>query len=233
MQTFKLSLKRRGSGKAARREFDDGHLLGVVYGQGVDTTSVVGERKVINKVLDEAGTSHIIELTVDDDAPLNVLVKDLDHDPVTNNIRHFDLHAVRKGEKIDVEVPVELVGEAPAAKVGMVVHQLIDSLEVRTDPAHIPEKFAVDISRLSDVGDTIHVSDIQLDDNVELDEDLLQQPIVKIDEVVELQVEDETPEADAADVEAEHGAEEGEEGEGGEEAAPEPAGEPDDKSKQA
>jgi len=213
MQNFKLSLKRRTSGKAARREFGEQDLLGVVYGQGLKTTPLVGERKSVSKVLDEAGTSHIIQLVVDDQPPLNVLVKDLDHDPVTNTLRHFDLHAVKKGEKIDVEVPVELVGEAPAAKLGLVVHQLIDALEVRTDPAHIPEKFEINISGLSEVGDTIHVSDLSVDQNVELDEDLLQQPIVKIDEIHELKVEDETAEAEAADVEAEHGAE-GEEGEG-------------------
>lgn len=214
MQTYKLSLKRRSSGKTARKEFSEADLLGVVYGHGVETTPVVGDRKTVAKVLDEAGTSHIIELTVDDQSPLNVLVKDLDHDPVSNNLRHFDLHAVKKGDKIDVVVPVVLIGEAPAAKLGLAVHQLIDELEVRTDPANIPEQFEVDINHLTEVGDTIHVSDLRVDDTVELSEDLLQQPIVKIDEIHELKVEDETAETSVEDVEAEHGSEEEGEEEG-------------------
>ena len=216
MQSFKLNLKRRQTGKAGRRTLAEHDLRGVVYGHGLETMPVSGEARLINKVLDAAGTSHIIELIVDDGQPLNVLVKDLDHDPVTNELRHFDLHAVKKGEKIDVEVPVVLVGEAPAAKLGLVVHQLIDKLEVRTDPAHIPESFEIDVSGLTEVDDAIHVSDIRLPEGVELDENLLEQPIVKVDEVLELVVED-TSEVDVADVDAEHGGEsdavEGEEGE--------------------
>lgn len=222
MQSFKLNLKRRQTGKAGRRTLDERDLRGVVYGHGLETMPVSGEARLINKVLDAAGTSHIIELTVDEGQPMNVLVKELDHDPVTNELRHFDLHAVKKGEKIDVEVPVVLVGEAPAAKLGLVVHQLIDKLEVRTDPAHIPESFEIDISALTEVDDAVHVSDIRLPEGVELDENLLEQPIVKVDEVLELVVED-TSEVDVADVDAEHGGDaevvEGEEGEAAGEAA--------------
>lgn len=216
MQTFKLNLRRREVGKTAKKNLSPHDLRGVVYGHGIDTTPVVGEWQAVSRILLEAGTSHIIELTVDSGQPLNVLLKDTDHDPVSNRLRHFDLHAVKKGEKVDVEVPVVLVGEAPAAKLGLVVHQLIDTLEVRTDPAHIPEAFDIDISGLKEVNDTIHVSDISLGEHVEIDEGLLEQPIVKVDELQELVVEDETPEVEAADVEAEHGgeAEEGEEASG-------------------
>lgn len=214
MQTFKLNLRRREVGKVAKKTLTPQDLRGVVYGHGIDTTPVMGEWQAVSRILEEAGTSHIIELTVDEDQPMNVLLKDTDHDPISNRLRHFDLHAVKKGEKIDVEVPVHLVGEAPAAKLGLVVHQLIDTLEVRTDPSHIPESFDIDISGLAEVNDTIHVSDITLDEHVEIDDGLLEQPIVKVDEVEELVVEDLTAETSAEDVKSEHGGDQEETAEG-------------------
>lgn len=218
MQTFKLNLQRRQTGKDGRRGLSPNDIRGVVYGHGIETIPLLGDYQSVQRTLDEAGTSHIIELTVEDKS-YNVLVKELDFEPVSKRLRHFDLHAVRKGEKIDVVVPVVLVGEAPAAKLGLVVHQMIDELEVRTDPAHIPESFEIDISQLTQVDDTIHVSDIKLPEGVELEENLREQPIVKVDPIQELVVED-TTEASVEDVEAEHGAEDGDVAEGAEGEAP-------------
>jgi len=208
MQTYKLSLKRRQTGKAARKTVSDREIMGVVYGQGLETTPLVGDYRTVKKILDQAGTSRIIKLDIDGGEPIDVLVKDLDHEPVSNVLRHFDLLALKKGEKIDVEIPVVLIGEAPAAKLGHVVHQLIDNLEVRTTPDNIPESIEVDISNLNEVGDTIHVNDLKFEGDLEIEEGWLEQPIVKIDEVRELEVEDTTEEVSADDVPSEHGEEE-------------------------
>lgn len=107
-------------------------------------------------------------------------------------------------------MPFELTGDAPAAKVGFLVHQLLDEVEVTTLPASLPESLPVDISALSEVGDTIYVSDLKLPDGVEVEPELLEQPIVKIDAPREEEPEpevEETP-ADAADVPSDHGSDE-------------------------
>lgn len=221
MKTLSLELSKRTTGKAGRKDRTAADLYGVVYGPGLEPMPVSGNYQTVSKLLREAGTSHIIKLTVDESEPLEVLVKELDHEPISNNIRHFDLLALKKGEKINVEVPIELVGESPATKLGNVVHQLIDSLEIHTTPDKIPESFTVDISGLSEVGDTVHVSDLDMDEDIEIEEGWLEQPIVKIDEVRELEVEDTTAEEVSADeVPSERGAdEEGEEAEGEEKSA--------------
>lgn len=215
MQSFKLSLKRRPTGKTGRRQLDANAIQGVVYGPGIEAVPLVGDYQTVQRTLKQAGTSHIIQLDIDEADRLDVLVKELDHEPVSNRLRHFDLLALKKGEKINVEVPIVLVGESPAAKLGNVVHQLLDSLEVHTTPDNIPESFTVDISGLSEVGDTVHVSDLDIDQAVEIEAGLLEQPIVKIDEVRELEVEDVAEEVAADEIPADHG----EEGDGQEEAA--------------
>ncbi|HEX9679589.1 MAG TPA: 50S ribosomal protein L25 [Candidatus Saccharimonadales bacterium] len=220
MQTYHLNLRRRRTGRAGKKELSDTDVRGVVYGHGMESVPLVGDYQTVIKVLDQAGTSHIIKLDIDNAEAIDVLVKDLDHEPVSNQLRHFDLMALKKGEKIDVEVPVVLTGEAPAVKLGHVVHQLINELEVRTLPANIPESFEVDISGLSEIGDTVHVSDLTIDSEVEIDEGLLEQPIVKVDEVREFVEEDIAEELSADDVPSERGEEEGDaEAKDGEESA--------------
>src|SRR5690606_10755140 len=155
--------------------------IGVVYGHGVDSIPVEGDWQTVNKLLHEAGTSHILKLVIDDGKPVEALLKDIDFDPVTNQMRHFDLYVIKKGEKIHAEVPIELSGDAPAARTGLLIHQLLDEIEVVTLPASLPESFIVDISHLTEVGDTVHVSDLTLPEGVEVDEDMLEQPIVKVD----------------------------------------------------
>lgn len=209
-----MNLKRRATGKLGRRELSTGQIRGVVYGHGIESVPLVGDYQTVTKVLDEAGTSHIIKLKIDDGEAMDVLVKDLDHEPISNQLRHFDLLALKKGEKINVEVPVILTGESPAVKLGHIVHQLIDSLEIQTTPDKIPESFAVNVANLNEVGDTIYVRDLDLDEDFEIDEGWLEQPIVKIDEVRELEVEDTTAEVSADEIPSERGVDEAEPGDG-------------------
>lgn len=209
MQTYKLTLKSRESGKKAAVEMRNKNAIGVVYGHGIDTVAVEGDWMTVNKLLQNAGTSHIIQLSIDDGETRDALLKDIDFDPVTNQMRHFDLYVVKKGEKIHAEVPIELEGDAPAAKVGLLIHQLIGEIEVETLPAHLPESFKIDISELKEVGDTIYVNDISLPEGVEVDEDMLQQPIIKVDAPREEEPEPEVEEpVDAGEVPSEHGGDE-------------------------
>lgn len=207
MQSYSLTVKKREIVKIPRHREDVSELLGVVYGPGIETTPVVADAKIAKKIFTDAGTSHIIQLHIDNNSPIDVLLKDSDIHPVSKQIRHFDLYAVKKGARIDVEIPVVLVGEAPAAKLGHVVHQLIDTVEVRTEPAHIPESIQVDISNLNEVGDSITFSQLNISQHVELDPDMVEQAVVKIDAVEELVVEDQTAEVSVEDVASEHGVE--------------------------
>jgi large subunit ribosomal protein L25 len=209
MQLHKLLLQTREATKKARDQRTENEVFGVVYGHGLESTSVMGNQREVTKLINSAGTSQVIDLKIGDQKSLEVLLKAVDYDPVTNQLRHFDFYAIKKGEKIEADVPVRLIGEAPAARLGNIVHQLIDTIEVRCLPSQLPEAFEVDINDLNEVGDTIHVSDIKIEEEIEIDEDLLQQPIVKVDAPREIEEEPEVEEElSAEDVESEHGAKE-------------------------
>jgi large subunit ribosomal protein L25 len=208
MQQISLNVKSREASKAARRNRSDGEIFGVIYGHGIDPTPVLGVAGIVRKTLKTAGTNHVIAVTIDDNQPVEALVKARDYEPVSNDLRHFDLYVVKKGEKVDVEIPVVLVGEAPAAKLGLVVNQFIEVIDIRTVPSKIPESIEVDVSGLAELGDHIMLSDITLDEAIEVDEELLEQAIVRIDEIEELVVEDENADVSPDDVTSEQGSEE-------------------------
>lgn len=211
MQAYKLNLKSRQPGKRAAAEVERNNAIGVVYGHGVeDSVPVEGDWQTVYSLLRDAGTSHIIQLVIDDQPMRQVLLKAIDFDPVSNQMRHFDLYAVKADEKITAEVPIIVTGDSPAARIGLLVHQLLDEIEVSTLPASLPESFEVDISTLEEVGDTIYVSDLNLPEGVEVEEEMKEQPIIKVDAPREEEPEPETEAepADAADVPSEHGAEE-------------------------
>jgi large subunit ribosomal protein L25 len=168
MQSYSLKVSKRPSTKIARRQRTNREIFGVVYGSGIEPIPVVGVSSEVNKTLIAAGTSRIIKLSIDDETKIDVLLKDSSNNPVTNELRHFDLLAVKKGEKINVEIPIILVGESPATKLGHVIHQLMDSVEVKTEPSDIPESIEVDISTLIEVGDSIMLNQVKIDDRLKL-----------------------------------------------------------------
>src|SRR5690606_14484474 len=84
------------------------------------------------------------------------------------------------GEKVCTEIPVHLVGDAPAARTGNVVVKMLDEIEIEANPKDIPEVFEVNIDNLEEVGDSISISDVPMPTGVTLlsDETL---PIVKVE----------------------------------------------------
>ncbi len=142
-------------------------VFGVVYGKQIENNILVKlDLNSVEKIYDEFGTSNIISLNVDGDI-IDVLIKDIQVDPVKNFISHIDFYAIVKGEEIEVEVPFEFVGESEAVKKGGVLNTVISDVFVKTIPSKIPSSLEVDLSKLSKDGDVVKLSDIQLPEGVE------------------------------------------------------------------
>lgn len=172
-------------------------IAGIVYGNEAGNIKVEAPANVVLKAFKVAGTSQIINVSVGNEKH-EVLLKDVQYHPVTNNLIHFDLYAIKRGQKIKAEVPVVLIGESPAVAKGLEVNQLISVLEVETIPSKIPSAIEVDISKLEEVNDTLSVKDLSLDQEVDVLADG-EQALVKVDEVKELEVEDTTAAGDEAE----------------------------------
>lgn len=200
---------RTETGKASRKLLQEDRLPAVVYGPKQEATPITLSVPEFRKVLRDAGESSVIELK-GVGAPMQVLIHEVDRDPVTTQPRHADLYAIEKGAKVEVAVPLVFVGESMAVKLGANVVKVMHELAIEADPSALPHEIEVDISSLNEVGDQIHVKDVKLPAGVvaqaEADE------VVALAQAVEEEVEETTP-VDMAAIEVEaKGKEEGEEG---------------------
>lgn len=148
--------------KALRR---DGLLPANIFGKKVKSQSVQISVSDFNKLYQEAGETHVIELQLKGDKDTRpVLITNLQVDPVTDTPLHVDFHQVDLKEKVTATVPVETSGEAPAVKEqGGVLFLAHNELEVEALPMDLPDNITIDISGLSQIGDSILVKDLKLD----------------------------------------------------------------------
>lgn len=151
-----------------RTTLTDDSVKGVIYGPELDeNVNVAIDYNVLLKVYREAGSNHVVNAVVDGNTH-EVLFKDIQLDPVKNTIGHFDLYAIKRGQKIKAEIPVTLIGDSPAVQKGANLNQIIDKLEVECIPSKLPDHFEIDISVITEIGDSIQVSDIKVDADVEI-----------------------------------------------------------------
>lgn len=158
---------RKSETKRIRRE---GGIPATVYGKGVESKAVTIPADEFAQLLKTpGGRLSLIDLKIDGKAQKAhpVLIKEIQRDPITKQILHVDLHRVSMNEPVHASVPIVLVGEAPGTKQGGILEQFTPALEIRTLPDHIPTHIDVDVSHL-ELGESIHVSDIQLPDGIEL-----------------------------------------------------------------
>jgi large subunit ribosomal protein L25 len=158
----------RGRKNASLR--DEGKLPAVVYGPKHEAQSIVLDVNDFMKAFKVAGESTIITLAgLGKDA--DVLVHDVDVDPVTGVVRHVDFYAIESGKSINISVPIEFVGESPAVKLGAVITKVLHDIEIEALPKNLPQHLTVDISSLVNFHDVIHVKDIVLPEGVQVKED--------------------------------------------------------------
>jgi large subunit ribosomal protein L25 len=147
---------RESFGKGAARKIRAaGKIPAVIYGHGSDPRHVTLPAHQVGLILRKANA--LLDLDVDGTSEL-VLVKDVQKDPVRLIIEHIDLIVIKKGEKVQVEVPVHLHGESVA---GTIADLDAKTLHLEAEATHIPENVVVDVEGLEE-GTQIHAKDITL-----------------------------------------------------------------------
>jgi large subunit ribosomal protein L25 len=115
-----------------------------------------------------AGHNAIFTLDVEGVGASEVMFHDRQIDPVRGRLVHADLKRLVSGQKIEVTVPLHLNGEPIGVREeGGVLEQVIREIEIRCDPRNIPDVINLDVSNLG-VHDVLHVSDIPVDENIEI-----------------------------------------------------------------
>ena len=217
MSEYKLAAENRSdAGKgAARRLRASGRVPAVLYGHGTKPQHLSVDARQIGQALrTDAGVNVLISLEVGSDQHL-ALAKEIQRHPVRGHLIHVDFIQVRRGEKVQVQVRVHLVGEAPGAREGGIVDQDLYQLTVEAEVTAVPETVDADVSGLG-IGDVLRVADLKAPEGAVI----LDDPEASVVSVVAPTVEVEPEPAEG---------EEGEVAEGDEAPAAEEAGEGEDR----
>ncbi len=142
----------------------------ILYGAEIkESIPLEVEYKEFKKVYYEAGESTIIELDIDEKSKKNVLIKDIQLDPITSDYNHIDFYQINMKEKIFANVELDYVGVSLAVKdlAGILVKNL-NEIEVNCLPGDLPKEIIVDISALKTFDDFIRIKDLKISDKVEV-----------------------------------------------------------------
>lgn len=199
-------------GKKVKRLRREGLVPGVVYGPVLDETiSVSVVDRDFNKFFLAHGHSTIFTLKWDG-GEQPVLIREVQVDPVRRDALHIDFFAPNMNVKLRQSVSVTLHSASEEMEEGAVLQQVLNEIEVEALPANLPSEIGVDISNLTSVGDSIHVSDIEAPENV----DIITDPESTVASVI-YQVVEEEPEEEGEEGEEAVEGEEAEEAAGDEE----------------
>ena len=140
------------------------HLIG----HGLQSLTLQCETAKLQRSLTLVGETRLISLRVNDERRARpVLVREIQRDPLTGKLLHVDFYQVKMEEKVQVEVPIVLVGEAPALKVkGNALLQELNTLTVECLPAKIPSNLELNIDSLTEPGRAMRVKDIAVDSDI-------------------------------------------------------------------
>lgn len=165
---LKLQAKKRTvQGRHVHRLRAEGALPGVVYGHRKEAAPVMLDAAEFRRVFAKAGRTHLVDFVLDGARPEKVLIKEVQRHPRFEGAMHVDLYRIDLKEKLQIEVPIAIVGESPAVKRGD-GDLLISTHAVRLEclPSDIPEAIEVDVSGLENVDDAVRVHDLTFPDNV-------------------------------------------------------------------
>jgi large subunit ribosomal protein L25 len=184
------AVKRDVIGKQVKALRRAGKLPAVMYGRHIENpVAIVLEQREAARSLAKASSSSIVTLELDGQE-YPALVREKQRDFIKNRLLHVDFLAVSLTEKLTASVSVELTGVSLAVKdFNAVLVTGLDQVEVECLPMDLPEKIVVDLAALAKVGDSVHVGDLVLSENVKIlsapTEMLVIATAAKVEEAVE------------------------------------------------
>ena len=182
-------------GKAVKNLRRQGIVPAVVYGRDVASSSIQLDAHEFELLRRRTGRNALLDLSLDGKKAVPVLVHGVQEHPISRIPIHVDLLVVKMTEELTVEVNIVLTGESSAVeRMGGVLLQLRNSVQVRALPDHLPQTVELDITPLEDFDHVLHVSDIAVPSDVTLLTDAAE-PVARVQAP---RVEEVAPEAEEA-----------------------------------
>lgn len=214
MEQLELKTKVRktignGPARALRR---DGKIPAVLYGPKTESILLSVEVRDIEQILKSGNVGQVLlNLIIQNgqETTRPAMIKELQSHPVSGRFLHIDFYEIDLTRKIRVGVPIVAVGKSAGVEVGGLLQIVRRELEVLCLPTQIPESIVVDVTNL-DIGDSIHVEEIELEGDVEIPAEVnftvitILAPKVEVEpEEEEEELEEEAAEAEGEEAEAE------------------------------
>lgn len=159
MSTISIE-KRAERGHKLQALRKSGKVPAVFYGPKDPSESVSIQLNEFERLLKSQGESSVITLK-GDGIEKDVLIHDIQLHPVTHRVEHVDFYVIDKTQKVQVSIPVELVGESPVVKdLGGSIVTVLHELEIEALPTDIPQHIVVDISKLVDFESVIYAGEV-------------------------------------------------------------------------
>jgi large subunit ribosomal protein L25 len=169
METRELTIwKREGVGKqAAKRLRRAGQIPAILYGGKAPLTVAVNPQNVFKLIHGHEGSTQLLKLTVEGTGETRMaIIRDMQFDPVSENLIHVDLQEVAMDRAITVRVAVHHVGEAVGVKeTGGILEMVMREVEISCLPGNIPEHLEADVSHLR-INDVLTVKELKVPEGV-------------------------------------------------------------------
>ncbi len=181
-----IAEKREKLGKASKSLRAIGKVPASIFGKGMDTVAITLENMAVKKAFESAGETTLIDVKVGKDS-YKTLFKEVQYDPVKGNIIHANFYKPDLTIRTEAQVPVEIINsdENPLVKsTAAVILALVNEITVSALPADLPHKFEIDASKLTEVGQSVTIADLDFDrEKVEIVDMELTDVVVRIDAI--------------------------------------------------
>lgn len=172
MQVFSLETKTREEvGRKVNNLREQGLIPAVIYGKERKSLNLAVNAVAFLKIYKAAGESSLIDLKVDNAAPVKVLIQDTQIDPVSGHFIHVDFQQIRMDKKLTIDIELNFVGEAPGVKeLGGILVKNLHTIKVDVLPKDLVNKIDVDITTLKTFANVLLVKDIKFPAGIEVKE---------------------------------------------------------------
>lgn len=163
---------REETGKGPSRRYrKKGLIPAVFYGPRIESVPLSVDQLELKKIFKgKGGENVLINLTLAEKpelAPQVAMIRDIQVDPAKQEIIHIDFQKIDLEKRVEISVPIQLLGKAEGVKAGGILQQIERELEIRCMPLEIPEQIEIDVSNLG-VGESVHVRDVSVAEEIEI-----------------------------------------------------------------
>lgn len=149
---------KKGDNKSLKRE---GYLLGNIVGKGVESISIAVKKDEFLRTIKKVGRNAVFKLVVSDSEGYTVMAKEINVEPIKNEISHLNFQIVSLSEKIKQDVAIKIIGAELLESKRLLISSSLDTVLVEGLPQDIPEEIEIDVSNL-EAGESIQFSDVKL-----------------------------------------------------------------------